>query len=554
MNGKLYSENLYMLFKLLSFNYKNVICLFALVFSLSLLELSFPISIKILLDDVLPKNEVQLFFVIVIFLIICSLLKIFVGYLRDSYLHNVRQSIERSLMMKIYQSMINNSLETLTQADTDIQERLSSFLTINQNYFSFTVFFIAHSVAIYIISMSIILYVDRSFFFVLLFATFSQGLYIKVLNNKAKKITSSVFRKKSEVAINLREFADKLHIQQVSLKNLNTKSRLIKKMKEMFNLHENHENFSVFQITIQSFIVSISTIAISILGFQMVVNGIISLGEFMLVIFLLRLVFDPFYQVTTIAKLMRDANEQIKSINSIFPNFLCVKVNNVTDKCKSNDVIERIRVDQLDYTVNGKILFKNLHVEFNKGKVYTIVGDNGSGKSSLLKIIGKLTRFHSGSIEYFKNEKTIESKSILYINQEYSIFTDSIINNITLFDSAPNMELVNEVIANTGLARFVKGTSEGVEKVINNRDISGGQCQRICIARALYLKVDVLLFDEPLSGLDDVNSNKILSLINSISKDKIVIICSKKIINQTDKNLNFEIYDKKLRQIGSSND
>ena len=125
-----------------------------------------------------------------------------------------------------------------------------------------------------------------------------------------------------------------------------------------------------------------------------------------------------------------------------------------------------------------------------------------------------------------------------YVPQDTQIFDDTIWNNITLFKekSEQNMDLFKKVIKRSNLFNFVYSTNIKKRKedmILGERGskISGGQMQRIGIARALFVNPDILIFDEATNSLDSKNEKDILKTIYSLKKDKIIIIISHSKIN-----------------------
>ncbi|NLK12041.1 MAG: ATP-binding cassette domain-containing protein [Candidatus Phytoplasma sp.] len=163
------------------------------------------------------------------------------------------------------------------------------------------------------------------------------------------------------------------------------------------------------------------------------------------------------------------------------------------------------------------IALNNVNLEFpDKGLVF-IVGKSGSGKSTLLNILGSLETPTSGEIT-FKNNKIdtpeFRKEVISFVFQDFNLLYDlSLEENLTISEKKTTLE-INKILRIVGL-EDKKGT-----KV---RYLSGGEKQRLSIARALSKKFDVMLLDEPTGNLDSKNSETIFDLMKMISKDKLVI-------------------------------
>ena len=172
----------------------------------------------------------------------------------------------------------------------------------------------------------------------------------------------------------------------------------------------------------------------------------------------------------------------------------------------------------------SKEIFTDLNLTFEAGKSYALIGGSGSGKTTLLNIIGRLEKIDSGKVLVDKQdiwkikERTYFKNTIGYVFQNYSL-----IENKTVYD---NLKLLN---------KDKKIISEMLEKVGLSRDylkhkiyeLSGGQAQRVAIARMLMKPRKIILADEPTGALDSEIGNEIINLLLSeTTKNYYVIIAT----------------------------
>lgn len=115
--------------------------------------------------------------------------------------------------------------------------------------------------------------------------------------------------------------------------------------------------------------------------------------------------------------------------------------------------------------------------------------------------------------------------NISYIPQETTIFTASLIDNISLFSENTDRKKAEEVLDLVGLSDFMSNRKNGLDSIINKNDLSGGEKKRLDLARALYQDRDLIIIDEVDSGLDYENQNKISEIIKGI-EGKILICVS----------------------------
>lgn len=180
-----------------------------------------------------------------------------------------------------------------------------------------------------------------------------------------------------------------------------------------------------------------------------------------------------------------------------------------------------------------QVALNNVSIKFRKNEFVTILGQSGSGKTTMLNILGGLDKYNSGdliingkSTKKFKDKDwdAYRNKSIGFIFQSYNL-----INHITVLK---NVEMALK-LNNVSRKKRHKLAREALDKVgltehINKKptELSGGQMQRVAIARSLVNNPDIILADEPTGALDSKTSIQIMDIIKEISKEKLVIMVS----------------------------
>ena len=186
------------------------------------------------------------------------------------------------------------------------------------------------------------------------------------------------------------------------------------------------------------------------------------------------------------------------------------------------------------YEQEGKKGLKDISCTIEKNSILGIFGPSGSGKSTLINLILGLIEPKNGKIFYnkkniFENLKSWQS-IIGLIPQNIYLIDDKIKNNIALGTEEREIDinLLHRSIKMAELDQFIYNLPQGIETMVGERGarISGGELQRIGIARALYRNPKILILDEATSSLDAINEKKIMNTIESIKKGKIVILIS----------------------------
>ena len=226
---------------------------------------------------------------------------------------------------------------------------------------------------------------------------------------------------------------------------------------------------------------------------------------------------------------------------------LIKKANLLSEKKKSEGVYKKdfnkneifsnnikLKNISFNYGTDKKIAVNNINIDIAKGKSVGLIGKSGSGKSTLVDIIIGLLEPSTGEILIDDNnigtKKISWQKQLGYVPQEVYLLDDTIRNNITFGIEKEEIDekLLSDVIEKSQLKNLINSLSNKLDTLIGDRGarLSGGEKQRIGIARALYNKPKVIVFDEATSSLDIYNENKILKEIYENKKDKTLIIIS----------------------------
>jgi len=198
---------------------------------------------------------------------------------------------------------------------------------------------------------------------------------------------------------------------------------------------------------------------------------------------------------------------------------------------KKQDLILEIRNVSFSYRVNNRI-FSGLNFTFTQGNVYALLGKNGSGKSTFADLLIGLLKPTTGAI-FFNgtNINDFEDDWFLkvgYLSQNFFLFNETIKKNITLSSGDNNFikNLYEQSIRTVQLDDYINNLPalDNTEILDHGKNLSGGQKQKIALARLLYKNTDIILLDEATSFLDRDSAKEICEVMQRIKKQKIIII------------------------------
>jgi ATP-binding cassette, subfamily B, bacterial PglK len=212
----------------------------------------------------------------------------------------------------------------------------------------------------------------------------------------------------------------------------------------------------------------------------------------------------------------------------------------------------KINIEKLSFKYGDKKIINDMSFELNVGKIYGIFGESGSGKSTFLDLIMGLKKPSDGKIK-FDNKEVDNAKhnwlSIFgYVPQNPYLYDETILKNICFGEKESEISLdkVRDAMKKSNLESFIKTLPDNLNTLIGEKGvrISGGQMQRISLARALYHDPKVLILDEVTNQLDEETENKILDDLISLKKDKIILFVTHKkdLLSKFDETINLKTF------------
>ena len=225
---------------------------------------------------------------------------------------------------------------------------------------------------------------------------------------------------------------------------------------------------------------------------------------------------------------------------------------------------ESINIKNLSYAYpdQNNDTLQNINMLINKGELIGIIGKSGSGKSTLINILLGLLDVKSESIyvddyDVSKNLKQWQ-KLIGFVSQNIFLKNDTILNNIVfgIPEEQLDYDRIQECLKLSNLDDFINKLPNKLQTEVGERGIrlSGGQLQRIGIARALYENPDIIIFDEATSALDFETEKEVLKSINTLRNEKTIIMVTHRINNLREFDKIFFMEDGKVIKSGGYNE
>jgi len=198
---------------------------------------------------------------------------------------------------------------------------------------------------------------------------------------------------------------------------------------------------------------------------------------------------------------------------------------------KSRIAIHSLQLKNICFHYKELLVLNNFNLSLEKGDFLGITGESGKGKTTILNLLLGFLAPESGEIFINNarvNKETIKKYwfSISYVRQQSFFIYDTVLRNITLAEEEYDKNNLALALSVSGVKELIEKFPEGPDKMIteNGKNISGGQQQRIALARAVYKNADLILLDEPFNELDDASSIALLEHFNELTKTGKMVI------------------------------
>jgi ATP-binding cassette subfamily B protein len=280
----------------------------------------------------------------------------------------------------------------------------------------------------------------------------------------------------------------------------------------------------------QALIIGLGVTALMYLAAKGVAQGNMTVGDLVMVNLYLLQLFVP---LNALGFIYREISRALSDIENMFG--LLKRDSSVKDKADAKPItIDKaaIEFNQVDFGYQSqRQILKQLSFSVAPGEKIAIVGPSGSGKSTIGRLLFRFYDVNSGSIcidgqDIRDTQQLSVRQSIGVVPQDTVLFNDTIWNNVAYGRPSARVEDIWQAIDMASLRAFVNSIPEGVETIVGERGlkVSGGEKQRIAIARVLLKNPSILLFDEATSALDSESERSILKALAKISANKTTLV------------------------------
>lgn len=518
------------LIKFYKIEYKKLYMLMFVVVISGILQAVVPLSIKLLTDDFITKQNLKGFIIAGIgffSLVIISTLAIYSFYVFGGKLeYQVSKEIRKSVFERIEKFSLTNIKKYETG---ELISRLTSDVQKLSEVFSWGVIDACHSIIVLLISISIMLYLSYTLTLMLFLILPAIYIVTVIFQKNILKFQRKVRDYNSKI---IRSYTESLSY----IKTIKALGIEDKKKKEFKDYNEKYRKYNLLSILISAiFVPTVMFVASIGVGFAFnfssisVMRNVMTYGAFLSFLTYSFQIFEPFKML---AQIFTDLKSAQASAERVFQ--ILYEEDEILEEEESDlDFEGNIKFENVSfhYFDDDKLILKDFNFEIKNGESVAFIGSTGSGKSTIVNLICKFYNPTSGDIyldgiNYRNIDKTCLYNNLGYVLQQPQLFSISIKENIKFGNENATDEEILKVCNLLGIDEFISKLPNGIDTVIGETgyNISGGQKQLISFARALIKNPKLLVLDEATSSIDTETEKIIQNKMKDILKGKTSII------------------------------
>ena len=484
---------------------------------------------KILMDEILPyKLKNPLLLVVIIFAVI-AVVQVVIGFVRQWIMIFLSQKIDIPLLLGYFEHIYKLPMKFFATRKTgDIITRFSDAFTIKDIFTNIALTLIM-DIAMALITGVILFNMNLSLFGIIICLTICSILLVFIFKQPYKKINEEQMQQSS---ILNSQIIEGLRAVETIKGNANEDTELEcieKEYIKSLRIGMKEGMLSTVQGSISELISTAGNLVMMYFGICQVIDGSLTLGSLMAFTTMAGYFMDPVGRLVGLQLQIQEADISMKRITEIL-DYDTEQADGEHTELES--IGGDIEINNVTFRYgNRKPVLNNISFTIPKGKKVALVGESGSGKSTIAKLLLKYYEPENGDIlidgvdiNEFSNDSV--RKAISYVPQTIELFSKSIYDNIRVSKMNSTLEEVKQAAKEADAHDFIKKLPMQYYTYLEEAGdgLSGGEKQRIALARAFLKKSDFYILDESTSNLDFATENIIFNMIYNKFKNKSMLI------------------------------
>ena len=484
-----------------------IIPVLAMLFSI-VLDMFNPYFSKLMVERVITNKELSILPTILISVGGIAIVRSILGYVKEFLADYLATEVSKNMKSELFDHIQSLPYSYFDSMNTgELMSRIGEDVDNIWRTVSFGFRLLIENGLYFIIASSILFYLN----WILALACLAIMIPIAFISMRLEKVAGETYGKISDQAAEMNTVAQE-NISGVRLVKAFAREKY--EILKFLKMNETNYKLNVEQTNIFSkffpqieFLTNIAIALMICLGGILVIKGNLSLGTLVAFSGYIWMLIWPMRMLGWLTNMIAQNNASAIRIFKILDTKADIKSDQ--DSLFLDNIKGSVKFDNVTFKYNDEIVLKNINLEVSPGSTVALMGTTGSGKTSIINLIGRYYDVMEGSVIIDGHDvrninlESLRSKMSV-VSQDVFLFSESVKDNIKLGQPEASMDTIIEACKQACADEFINGLDDGYETIIGERGIglSGGQKQRISIARALLRDASILILDDASSALD----------------------------------------------------
>lgn len=523
------------------------------------METILPLLMAWIIDNGVGKRDIKYVCIVGGIMLIVAFLSLSFGVLGGKYAASASSGLARNLRKEMYYNIQNYSFSNIDKYSTaGLVTRLTTDVTNVQNAFQMIIRMFVRAPLMLICAMGMSFYINAKLSLIFLGAIFFLGILLYFIMTNAHPYFVKVFEKYDDLNASVQENLTGIRAVKAYVREEYEINKFHKASQNLYNYFLKAEKIIIFNAPIMQFTVYTCILLLSWLGAKMIVSNSMTTGELMSLFAYIANILMSLMILSMVFVMVIMSKSSAERIVEV--------LDEKSDLTNGENPIYRVKdgsitFNNVDFNYNknmDNLILENINIKINSGETIGIIGGTGSAKSTLVQLIPRLYDVTNGYVEVGgvdvrKYDIETLRNEVSMVLQKNVLFSGTLKENLKWGNkNASDEELIN-ACKQAQAEEFIENLPDKYDTFIEQggTNVSGGQKQRLCIARALLKKPKILILDDSTSAVDTKTDALIRKAFKETIPDTTKIIIAQRISSVQDADRIIVLNDGKMNGFGT---